>query len=137
MKKTIIFLSFLTLIVSQSIAQNNGTDNVVGKNFKITSDFLNEEREIQVYLPESYNTSDKEYPVMYILDGQRFFLHTVSLHQSFVEFKQTPEFIIIGVNNIESKRNITFSSGTKNFSDYLEHEVIPFVDKSFRTTNDQ
>ncbi len=137
MKKAILFFTFLSLITSQSFAQTNGKENIVGKNYKINSTFLDEEREIQIYLPESYNTSDNEYPVMYILDGQRFFLHTVSLHQTLVEFKQTPEFIIIGINNIQDKRNITFSSGAKDFSDYLEHEVIQFVDKNFRTTKDR
>jgi len=136
-KKTVLFLIIMISLLSKGFSQSKITDNIVGKNHTISSNFLNEEREIKVYLPENYNTSDKEYPVMYILDGQRFFLHTVSLHQTFVEFKQTPEFIIIGINNIQSKRNITFSSGAKEFSDYLEHEVIQFVDNNYKTTKDR
>ena len=136
-QKPILYLTLFFAISNFGFAQTNGIDNIVGKNYTIASKFLNEEREIQIYLPDSYHTSTREYPVMYILDGQRFFLHTVSLHQSFVEFDITPEFIIIGINNIESKRNITFSSGAKQISDYLEHEVIPFVDNNFRTKQDR
>lgn len=136
-QKPILYLILFFAISNFGIAQTKGIDNIVGKNHTIASKFLNEEREIQIYLPDSYHTSTKEYPVMYILDGQRFFLHTVSLHQSFVEFKLTPEFIIIGINNIPSKRNITFSSGAKQFSNYLEHELINFVDKNYRTNKDR
>jgi len=119
-------------------AQITGNDNVVGKNYTIASEILNEDRSIQVYLPEGYhNTPKKTYPVLYILDGQRFFLHTVSLHQTFVEFNLTPEFIVVGINNIQSKRNITFSSGAAQFSNYIEHEVIQFIDKNFRASNDR
>ena len=136
-QKPILYLTLFFAISNFGLAQTKGIDNIVGKNYKIASKFLNEEREIQIYLPDSYKTSIKEYPVMYILDGQRFFLHTVSLHQSFVEFDITPEFIIVGINNMESKRNITFSADAKIFSDYLEKEVIPFVDNNFRTKQDR
>ncbi len=60
----------LFLIVFISYSQES--DNVTGKKFTIESKILGEKRDIQIYFPDSYNTSKKDYSVLYILDGQRY-----------------------------------------------------------------
>ena len=35
---------------------------------------LNEKRKIFIYLPEDYDTSNKQYPVLYAFDGHNIFL---------------------------------------------------------------
>jgi enterochelin esterase-like enzyme len=96
-----------------SYAQTGGVENIVGTNFLIKSEVLSEEREIQVYLPDGYTDSDRKYPVLYILDGQRLFLHGVSLQKSFAAGRQTPEFIVVGITNKQSQGNINFSVRSK------------------------
>lgn len=133
-----IFLVAISILLSiNSFSQTASTPNVVGENFTIYSEVLKEDRNIQVSLPANYSETDEKYPVLYILDGQRFFLHGVSLHQSFIEFDQTPEFIIVGITIDESKRMHTFSSNAENFSHFLEREVISFINEKFRTTNER
>ncbi|MEL7006344.1 MAG: hypothetical protein AAFN93_27000, partial [Bacteroidota bacterium] len=51
------------------------TQNVVGTSFVIESELMNDQREIQVFLPVGYDGSDKKHPVLYMLDGQHDFLH--------------------------------------------------------------
>lgn len=34
---------------------------------------LNEKRKIFIYLPEDYDTSNKQYPVLYAFDGHNIF----------------------------------------------------------------
>ena len=83
MKKLILILAVITTALTAVTAQTNGTDNIVGKKHTIASKILNEDRTIQVYTPDSYESSpEKKYPVMYLLDGQRLFLHGVSVVQS-------------------------------------------------------
>lgn len=135
MKKTIVLYCILFLGVFNAFSQVSLGENVVGENFRINSEILNEEREIQVYLPKDYSKTNKNYPVIYLLDGQRFFLYGVSLYQSFVEFKQTPEFIVVGITNVEANRMHTFSARASDFSNYLEKEVVPFIDSKYRTSN--
>ncbi|CAM1365177.1 conserved hypothetical protein [Tenacibaculum sediminilitoris] len=127
----VVLLFFLNL---KSHSQINETNTVVGKTFLIQSKVLNDEREVQVFLPDSYTESKKEYPVLYILDGQRYFLHGVSLHKSFVEFRQTSEFIIVGISKKQSDRNRNFSSNSKKYLEFLEKEIINFIDERFRTS---
>lgn len=76
----------------------------------------------------------KKYPVIYLLDGQRFFLYGASLIQSFSEFDMTPDFILVGITNVQSKRMRTFSADAKVFGEYLQNEVITFIDSIYRTS---
>jgi len=136
-KHKFLFLIITCIFSSYSYAQIEGIDNTVGKNYIINSKILEEDREIQVYVPESYNTSDKEYPVLYVLDGQRFYLYAVSLYQSFLEFDITPEFIVVGIKNKYPQRFSHFSTGTPKFLNFIENDVISFIDKTYRTTNER
>ncbi|WP_127022731.1 alpha/beta hydrolase-fold protein [Flagellimonas beolgyonensis] len=117
-------------------AQSEGTPNVVGTNHLVSSKRLNEEREVQIYLPPDYQDSDKTYPVVYVLDGQRFFLHVVSLSQSFQQFQLAPEFIIVGIKNSYPDRFKNFGEGKENFKGFLQDELMPYVNKQFRTNGE-
>jgi len=132
--KKIAFVFILFLLAFTSSAQKSGKDIVVGSSFVIHSKIMNDDRDIQVYLPDSYTTSDKKYPVLYILDGQRYFLHGVSLHKSFVEFRHSPEFIIVGISKKRSERNRNFSVDSKKYLEFIQKETIEFIDQRFRTS---
>ncbi len=113
--------------------QSEGIPNVVGTNHLLSSKILNEEREVQIYLPPDYLDSDKTYPVVYVLDGQRFFLHVISLSQSFQQFQLAPEFIIVGIKNSYPDRFRHFGEGKDNFKGFLKDELMPYVNENFRT----
>jgi tetratricopeptide (TPR) repeat protein len=137
MKKAQLIFAIFSCTFSYSQAQVNGVVNAVGKNYFIQSDALNEEREIQIYLPDSYENNDKKYPVLFLLDGQRFYLYGVSLLQSFAQFKLTPEFIVVGIKNKYPQRFSHFSSTENTFLSFLEKDVIGFVDNNFRTSGER
>ena len=113
--KLIITVIAMVLMALDLQAQTVVADNMVGFNHQIKSEVLGEDREVQIYLPPSYQDAEKEYPVIYVLDGQRFFLHTVSLSQSFQQFQLAPEFIIVGIKNSYPHRFRHFGEGRENF----------------------
>jgi len=90
-QKLIFVVVMLLAIPSEVYSQENDSqrlnlhekDNVIGKRFTLSSKILNENRDIQIFLPESYHSSKQSYPVLFILDGQRLFTLGVSLSQSF------------------------------------------------------
>jgi predicted alpha/beta superfamily hydrolase len=133
MKKTITII-FLVFLSYTSYSQDIGSANIVGINHDINSKVLKENKNIQVHLPKDYATSNKNYPVIYLLDGQRFFLYGASLYQTFTEFNSTPDFIIVGITNQQSTRMRTFSTGAKDFAEYLEKEVISVINSNYRTS---
>jgi len=135
--KNIAFVFILFFLVFSSNAQIERSNLMVGSSFTIHSKIMNDDREIQVFLPDSYTTSNKRYPVLYILDGQRYFLHGVSLQKSFVEFRQASEFIVVGISKKKSERNRNFSVDSKKFLEFLKKETIDFMDQKFRTSKER
>ncbi len=161
MFKKIIFLlllSLFTIIVSNSFAQSTDSLIVIGQRYTIHSKVLNENRTYSVYLPPSYkNNQDKKYIVAYVLDGERSkFLEVVgiaqSMHSSLNLKLQIPELILVSIENTDRTRDFTptnslnylekediaaFKSSGKanNFMNFIETELMPEINKSFRTVS--
>lgn len=129
----IIFLA--TLFIFNLQAQSEVNPNIVGENHEIHSEVLDEIRQIQIYLPQDYEASNTEYPVLYILDGQRFFLHAVSLSEYFAEFNLAPAFIVVGITNKYPQRFEYFSEATR-FTKFIEEELQPFINRTFRSSQE-
>lgn len=127
-------LLLLIFILSLKLFGQNSKDNIVGSSVIIQSEIMKDDREIQIFVPDDYSESGLKYPVLYILDGQRYFLHGVSLQKSFVEFKQTPEFIIVGISKNKSDRNRNFNVNSKKYLSFIKNEVVNYVDTKFRTS---
>lgn len=114
---------------------------------------LNRKRRIWVYLPKSYATGKKTYPVIYMQDGQNLFnVKTAAYGEWGVdEFldsttrKNNKECIIIGIDNGGNKRmneynpydNSQYGKGEgKQYIDFLALTLKPVIDKKFRTQKD-
>lgn len=112
------------------------TENVVGINYFIDSQILDTKKKVQVYLPPNYKDSGKKYPVLYLLDGQRFFLYAVSLSQSFKQFQLTPEFIVVGIDTDYPERFQLLGEKKETFINFLRTEVIASINHKFRTNDE-
>lgn len=135
--KKIVLITILSLLSNTYInAQNSTTNNTVGTNHFIKSKVLNEQRQIQIYLPTNYKDSKEKYPVLYLLDGQRFFLYAVSLSQSFKQFQLTPEFIVVGINTEYPKRFHDLEEENEKFIEFIGSELKPYIETNFRITDE-
>ncbi|MDC8003923.1 alpha/beta hydrolase-fold protein [Aureisphaera galaxeae] len=137
MKLRILMVAFISLLSLTAVCQPKERDNIVGRTITLPSEVLAEEREIQVYLPNGYSENESEYPVLYVLDGQRYFLHAVSLQQSMTGFRQTPEFIVVGISKSPSERNRNFSSNAQNFLSFIDKELISYIDTRYRSSQER
>jgi predicted alpha/beta superfamily hydrolase len=135
MKHTMLILTLICAFCSYS--QTEGAKVTIGTNYTITSTVLNQDREIQVYLPDSYSTSIKEYPVLYVLDGQWFFANGVAIQKSLRTPGAIPEMIVVGIKNKNPLRRTLFNKERAKFTSFLKEEVIQFIDTKFRTTNER
>ena len=153
MRKLIILL-IITVISSSSYGQNE-KDIIIGKMITIKSEILNSDREISVYLPNSYNQNNyTNYPVLYLLDGRKFFnsFSGVITQLSSDASPQLPEMIVIGItsqdrvrdssptNSLigytnEKENGLEVSGGADNFLQFIQKELIPFVEKNYRTNS--
>lgn len=127
------FLIFL-LCVSVSVVAQESIQ--IGQLHTISSKFLNEERVIQVYVPKGYKDSDKQYPTLYILDGQWYFFNGVAIQESMRGEYLLPEMIVVGVLMDRPGRNQTLNKQWDEFKSFIQLELVPYVDSNFRTTQE-
>src|SRR4051812_6306630 len=115
--KIAIFL--LTLFCAVSVYSQVKTELVkpfsIGETHVIKSTVLNEDRALNIYLPNGYDKS-KKYPVIYLLDGSmdEDFIHIVGLVQFFRLQMKMPDFIVVGIGNVDRRRDFTFPTSLKD-----------------------
>ena len=97
MIKKLSFVLIIILLISSKVTFS--AEFNTGKRINITSTHLNEAREIQILLPESYLSNTKAtYPVIYLLDGDYTF-HGISGMLDFMANKEQliPDVILVGI----------------------------------------
>ena len=146
---SILFILSLDVCFSQKNTHENHTVKpfVLGKIDSLWSGQLSEERYLNIYLPEGYDTSRLKYPVIYLLDGSanEDFIHICGIVQFLVMIEAMPKTIVVGIANVDRKRDFTFpTSIEKDKKDYpttghsdkfilfMEKELLPFVQKEYR-----
>ncbi|MBL7701245.1 MAG: alpha/beta hydrolase [Ferruginibacter sp.] len=151
-----LFLISLTLLLHTSTisAYTNKPDTtkpfVLGKIETIHSNILKEDRILNIYLPDGYNQADSvKYPVIYLLDGSanEDFIHIAGLVQfcSFDWVKQLPKSIVVGIANVDRRRDFTFPSSvqsdktnnpasgySKEFIRFLQSELLPAIESRYK-----
>ncbi|WP_347923747.1 alpha/beta hydrolase-fold protein [Pontimicrobium sp. SW4] len=139
MKKYIFrIVTIIGLVLSNlCFSQTSNNEIVIGKSYTITSNSLKDERLVEVYLPESYSTTEAAYPVLYIFDGQMHFENGIAIQKSLQTPGVIPEMIVVGVmNEYPSRRDLGWSN-KEVYHSFLEQELIPFVNENFRTNNER
>ncbi len=136
----ILLITLLTSVMSV-YAKVRGESKVDS----LTSKILAEQRELLIHLPNNYQqNTELDYPVLYLLDGQRNFNHVVGTLDLLNQDNNAQEMIIVAINNTHRTRDMTpsydesynewgISGGANHFLDFLEQELIPYINKNYRT----
>lgn len=130
---------------------NTASANVHVLNEAFDMSPLAKKRRVWIYLPKSYDTSSKNYPVVYMHDGQNLFDQALSysgeweVDETLDKLSDTKqlELIIVAIDNGGSERideyspwEITGHPSKLEGEDYVEfivRNLKPFVDKNYRT----
>ena len=155
----IIKVTLLILFLTNQLFAQNKTEITekgvlkIGDKVEIKSKILNENRILNIYLPNGYSKdSTKIYPVIYLLDGSidEDFIHIAGIVQfgSFSWINMIPETIVVGISNVDRKRDFTYpttierdkkdfptTGKSENFINFIENELQPFVDSNYNTNN--
>ncbi|MEM8846713.1 MAG: alpha/beta hydrolase-fold protein [Bacteroidota bacterium] len=135
MKILLIFTLFCFVNIVPGLAQQESSPITIGTQHTITSSILNQDRAIQIYTPDTYSDSTREYPVLYILDGQRYFLSGVSVQTGMKNPRAIPEMIVVGITTQNPLRRTLFGDESEKFTDFLIKEVVQYVDSNYRTSD--
>jgi predicted alpha/beta superfamily hydrolase len=114
----------------------------------LSSAILSENREITVYLPDTYQSEkSKHYPVLFILDGEINGDLAAGMFRRMAVSEGSNEHIVIAIHSTDRLRDyaptinndprgpVGKGGGGDKFLDFLETELIPDVNKQFRTLN--
>ena len=136
MKKALFLVSLLGLLNFNATSQTMHKSSFDFVHQHIESTLLKDNVSLVISLPKDYANSKAEYPVVYILDGKWFFSQGVSSQTHFSRFKMTPNLIIVGIENSVKQRR-WYTRNSRKFNQFLEQELIPSINKEFRTTNER
>lgn len=141
--KTIITpLITLVFFIIPSLAQEDGDPVSIGTYRKFYSNILIEDRILLINLPRGYDETTNRFPVLYILYGgnpQGYFAEAVHIVERLNEASRIPDMITVGVQNTDRYRDCLpinrngEQGGADNFLKFFTEELIPFVDRSYRT----
>ena len=109
-------------------------------NLSLHSDILKMERKYAIYLPPDYGTSERSYPVLYLLHGAgddqtgwiQFgeILHIAD--RSILQGIATPMIVVMPDANTGQRGYYNSIDGTFRYEDFFFEELMPHVEKEFR-----
>jgi enterochelin esterase-like enzyme len=134
MKNTIIL--FCLLITSAVTAQSGQ----VLDNLTMTSKILNGERKFAIYLPPDYETSQRSYPVLYLLHGGGDdqtgwiqFGEVLRITDNAIrEGIATPMIIVMPDANSGQRGYFNSARNDWRYEDFFFDEFMPYVEKNYR-----
>ncbi|MEI7499655.1 MAG: alpha/beta hydrolase family protein [Bacteroidota bacterium] len=135
--RNIFLLIYLCLSLSLSVSGQSGK---VFDNLTMTSAILKSERKFAVYLPPDYETSQRSYPVLYLLHGMgddqtgwvQFGEALRIADNAIREGKATSMIIIMPDANTGKVGYFNDISGTWLYEDFFFDELMPYVEKKYR-----
>ena len=149
-----LILATFLFACSEPVKTSTVTDNVQVLPYQFVMPGLDRQRSIRLYLPPSYKTSEKRYPVIYMHDGQNLFDDMTadagewgvdeSLNQ--LAEKHGLEMIVVGIDNggdfrmneLSPWENKRFGKAQgKQYMDFIVKVVKPYIDTNFRTRKDR
>lgn len=136
MNKVVLFLMVSCFTVLNGFSQTNNNSSFNYQYLNIESTFLKANVDIVISLPVNYKKEKIKYPVVYVLDGKWFFSQAVTTQLHAKRYKQTPDFIVVGIENTTRQRS-WFMKGASKFNQFLEKELITTIHKKFRANNER
>ena len=152
-----LIFSFILLSFDLISAQEKNPENKYSKivpNYTelnhLHSELINDDFFIYVKLPKGYKDNAESYPVIYLLDGDIAFTMAWSTIRYLQFGRHLPDVIIVGIGygallsseeqnmrerdyTISELERWEGSGGGIKFVEFLETELIPFVDSKYRT----
>ncbi len=148
LKSTMLYFictaSALLMMVNNKASAAEINANSLGKEMKLSSKVLNEERFLIVQTPKGYQQGTQKYPVIYLLDGEAHIKHVSGLIEFLARNQQMPEAIVVAITNTDRTRDFTpklsakddrfpTAGGADNFLSFISTEVMPLIESKYRT----
>ena len=141
MKRILVFIALFIGVMVMTQAQTSK----VYDNKSIPSKILKSDRKYAIYLPPGYETSERSYPVLYLLHG------ATDNHTGWVQFGEvqritdkaiqdgiaTPMIIVMPDGDTGQMGYFNSIAGHWNYEDFFFQEFLPTIEKTYRIKADK
>lgn len=140
--KNFLLLQTLFLLISFTISGQTGK---VYDNLTMTSTILKGERKFAIYLPPDYETSQRSYPVLYLLHGagddQTGWVQFGEILQiadkTIRDGKATSMIIVMPDAKTGQRGYFNKIKGDWLYEDFFFKEFLPYIEKTYRIKNEK
>ena len=137
-----LLISCLTLLCSFSLTAQSGK---VMDNLSMPSKILKSDRKYAVYLPPDYETSQRSYPVLYLLHGAgddqtgwvQFGEVLYIADEAIKEGSATPMIIVMPDANTGQRGYFNDIKVDWRYEDFFFQEFLPYVEKNYRIKSEK
>ncbi len=120
--------------------------------YLLRSKNVSDDFKIDVSLPNGYYETNEEYPVIYVLDGNRNFGIVEGIVKLLKIGMDAPKVIVVGIGYKTDLKhakyrsrdylptiseNLEYSGGASKFLSFLEEELIPNIKSSYRVSSNR
>lgn len=142
MKKQLRMAALLAMLIPLFSSAQTGK---VFDNLSLPSKILKSDRKFAIYLPPDYETSQRNYPVLYLLHGGgddqtgwvQFGEVQSIADKSFKDGEATPMIIVMPDANTGRRGYYNDIKGDWNYEDFFFQELMPYVEKKYRIKQDK
>lgn len=143
------FLCVAHSSIGTASAQQPGGPVVIGETVRLESKLLKESRTLLIAKPAGYDGGTERYPVLYLLDAEVHFRYASALEAFLAGIDHMPKMLVVGIasgDQAHRTRDLTPPStaemdnrfspgggGADAFLSFFADELIPFVEKTYRT----
>lgn len=129
---SLLFISFCTLAEVETI-------NIAAPSLANAKLDVAEKQGLYIYLPPSYGSSNKQYPVMYYLHGYggnaneaRIITRTLD---NYILADKAQEMIVVGINGNNQFGGSFYANSPiiGNWRDFVIKDVVDYIDSNYRT----
>ncbi|PKH67984.1 hypothetical protein CXF59_05790 [Flavobacterium sp. ALD4] len=166
LKSTKFVITTMLLLISSTIAfgqKLEPKERITEPDHTITSKILGRDYKLYISFPKNYSTKDTvSYPVLYVLDGEWVFPIIRGTRAILDSEKELEDLIIVSISDADftfryqdyttslststdekvNKRSDMpkgglISGGADKFLTSMKTEIVPFVDKNYKTNSDR
>ncbi|KGJ91695.1 alpha/beta hydrolase-fold protein [Colwellia psychrerythraea] len=129
---SLFFISFSTF--AEVVAINIAAPSLANAKLDVR-----EKQGLYIYLPSSYGSTNKQYPVMYYLHGYGGNANEASVItntlDNYILADKAQEMIVVGINGNNQFGGSFYANSpvTGNWRDFVTKDVISYIDNNYRT----
>lgn len=141
-----MYRAFVFLLLSlYFLTDLSGQSGKVFDQLSLKSEILNSDRKYAIYLPPDYESSQRSYPVLYLLHGAgddqtgwvQFGEVLNITDRAIANGEATPMIIVMPDANTGRRGYFNSPSGDWRYEDFFFEELIPHIEKTYRAKSNK